>query len=208
MLPMAAASAANVRDCLTRDVRGKRSHISAPDRAAFERRLYVTPDDVVRYVFLTNANYDGDRSVAIYHAPAKERSLAGGYWLTATVASDSIDPENAQAVAVRRYDAPLPAGAATAVRALWLAVVERTRDERDTVICSPTGIFSVTTARGRRLSAITTGLDEGGLCLELIRLGSDLVNYPQFAAAKRAEAARKIEEKSRMLLARVVRPSA
>ena len=84
-----------------------------------KKKLYMTGDDVARYVFLTNGN-DGDRSVAVYRAVGKAGSLQGSYWVTSTEASTALDrciPYEGQeepsvdpkSVLVQRYDAPIPA---------------------------------------------------------------------------------------------------
>ena len=64
----------NIRDCLTREGQGRNSQLVAEHKAAYQRRLFVTKDDVARYVFLTNAKNDGDRSAAVYRAPGRKGS--------------------------------------------------------------------------------------------------------------------------------------
>ena len=185
-------------DCLTRQ--GRKPHFDKKDRARLENKLFLTAGDVARYVFLTNRQNDGDRSAAIYRSTREKRSVPEEYWITATVASDSIGDADSDNITVRRYDAPLPRSTAKAVRQLWLAVLNRTR-EGNVVICSPTGIFSTTTANGGYLEAVTVSLD--GNCWELIQLGESLISYAQMPEAKRAVAARKLEKESHRLLSSV-----
>jgi hypothetical protein len=49
-------------------VRESPNHINKEDTYAYKHKLFVTPDEVARYVFLTNRANDGDRSAAVYHA--------------------------------------------------------------------------------------------------------------------------------------------
>jgi hypothetical protein len=127
--------AADARDRLSRIARTSIIADSAELGRLLKKKLYVTRDDVARYLFLTNGN-DGDRSAALYRAIGKAGSLQGSYWVTATEASTALDrciPYEGQeepyvdpkSVVVQRYDAPLPASTAQAVHELWLAVLER-----------------------------------------------------------------------------------
>lgn len=193
----------NPRECLTRE--GRTTLITQPHKRNYERKLFVTPDEIARYLFLTNAPNDGDRSAAIYRASGKSGSLPGAYWVTATEASDSLI-ETTRGISVRRSDAPLPASTAVAIHRLWVAFLEATREEKDTIICSPTGIFAATPSGGTRLTGGTWTIpDEGCLCHDLLNLGEELVGYPHLPGTKRAEAARKIEETSHALFRRVWR---
>jgi len=177
----------------------------------YERKLFLTKDDIARYVFLTNANDDGDRAVAVYRAPGKEGSLPGGYWVTATAVSTSliaylsavsekrpsVDPHSLK---VRRADAPIPASTAQIVHELWLTMLDRSRVDERAVPCAPTAIISATTVHGLRLKAVTVSLGENSPCLALMRLGMSLTNYPDLPAPQRARAAREIERESDRML--------
>lgn len=188
--------------CLTRE--GRVSVIGGEITALYERKLFVTDGDLARYVFLTNANYNGDSSTALYRAPAKEGSLHGGYWVTSTEVSTSLRV-NPNPLKVRRADAPLRASTAVAVNELWVALLERSRVNERAVPSAPTAIISARTMRGSRLKAVTTSLEDGTPCIALARLGQLLINYPQLPTSRRDEAARKIEQDARRLLARVNR---
>lgn len=187
--------------CLTREMHGPKSHLTPQRKTAYERRLFVTPDEVARYVFLTNAQNDGDRSAAIYRAPARKGSLTGDYWVTVTAASDSLNEEDSRGITVRRSDAPLPASTAKAVHELWLAIIGRTRVEKDVVCMSPTDIFAVRTASGTRLEAISIWREEGDSCSALIDIADRLIRYPR--SPHQADLAREIEKQSHRLLKRV-----
>jgi len=197
--------------CLARE--GRVSVVGAEDTALYESKLFVTKDDLARYVFLTNAKNDGDRSAAVYRALGKAGSLPGDYWITSTEASVAlsdciptavekarVDPRS---VKVRRADAPLPASTAQIVHELWVTMLEKSRIDERAVPCAPTAIISATTARGVRLKAVTVSLGEDSPCLALMRLGVSLINYSQSPASKRVEAAREIEKESTRLLKRV-----
>jgi hypothetical protein len=183
--------------CLARE--GKKHILSKEDVFTYQRKLFLTPDEIARYVFLTNRKDDGDRSAAVYRAEQKRQdSLPGGYWVTATVASDSLsDHPN---VSVRRFDAPLPASLAIALHELWLAVCQNSRINEEALPSAPTGMFSVVQPRGPRLTVVTVSLiGEHSRCLSLLNLGESLIDYSKLPAAKRPQAARQIEAESHRL---------
>jgi hypothetical protein len=197
--------------CLARE--GRTSIVGVEDTALYERKLFVTKDEVARYVFLTNANYDGDRSVAVYRASGKAGSLPGNYWITSTEVSTSLSAAiptatekariNPRTLKVHRADAPFPASAAKTIHELWVTMLERTRVEERAVPCAPTAVISAVSERGPRLKAITVSLGEDSPCLALMRLGQSLINYPQLSVERRGDAARKIEHDARLLLGRI-----
>src|SRR5437588_10636869 len=94
--PSVAGRCDNPQECLSGEA--PTTIIPEPWKARCERMLFITPDDIVRYVFLTNGRFDGDRSAAIYHAPEKTGSLSGVYWLTTTEASGSLGGQDARAL--------------------------------------------------------------------------------------------------------------
>jgi hypothetical protein len=128
--------------------------------------------------------------------------LPGDYWLTATVAADSLR-EGILHVRVRRYDAPLPASTANVLHKLWLVMLGQSRTDDEAVSTAPTGVLSVVTESGARLTAVTTSLDEEFPCLALLRVGQSLIEYAKLPASLRLEAARQIEKESQRLRARV-----
>jgi hypothetical protein len=200
------------RDRLTRIARTSILADSSELGRLLKKKLYVTDDDVARYVFLTNGN-DGDRSVAVYRAAGKASPLQGSYWVTATEASTALDrciPYEGQeeasvdpkSVLVQRYDAPLPASTAQAVHELWLAMLERSQPESEIQI-APTGVFSATNARGTRLRAATSWLGDNSISFAMMTMGWTLIEYPKKTAAERAKLASVIEKESKRLLDRV-----
>jgi len=200
VLPLSATTAAGVLDgCLARE--GVTPIINRKHTSDYQRKLFVTPDEVARYVFLTNRRDDGDRSAAIYRGRT-EGALPGNYWITATVAADSlIDHPNAS---VRRFDAPLPASVANVLHDLWLTVCNQSRIDEEAHPSAPTGVFSVVTGRRSRLTVVIVSLvDARSLCLSLLDLSESLINYAKLPKAKRAQAAEAIEKESRRLLNRV-----
>ena len=199
-LPQIEAQNSDGDYCLVRE--GRVSVIGMDITTLYERKLFVTNGDLARYVFLTNANYNGDSSTALYREPTKEGSLHGGYWVTSTEVSTSLRV-NPNPPEVRRADAPLRASTALAVNELWVTLLERSRVNEKAVPSAPTAIISARTTRGSRLKAVTTSLEDGTACIALARLGQLLINYPQLPTSRRDEAARKIEENSRVLIERV-----
>ncbi len=190
-----------LRDCWARQ--GKTSIIDKESTSRYERKLFVTPDEVARYVFLTNRRDDGDRSAAVYRARHKMGSAPDGYWVTATVAEDSVRNDNPH-VRVRRYDAPVPASTANVLHALWLALLQRIRTDEEAIPCAPTGVLSAVTTTGVRLKAVTTSLEQAPLSIGLLEVGGSLVEYAQLQAPERSRAARKIERECGRLLRRVL----
>ena len=193
------AASERIDECLVRE--GKKPIINKEDTFLYERALFLTPDEVARYVFLTNRYDDGDRSAAVYRAGHKKGSLAGDYWLTATVAADSVRGDHRN-VRVRRYDAPLPASTANVLHKLWLAVLEHSQKGEEAIPCAPTGVLSVTTVGGARLKGITVSLDKNSVCDTSLNLGESLIEYAKLPAPKRSKAAAEIEKQARHLLQR------
>lgn len=187
-------------ECLARE--GAASIIDRESVSRYEAKLFVTPDEVARYVFLTNRWDYGDRSAAIYCVRRKKGSLPGDYWITATVAEDSTRGPHRNR-RVQRHDAPLPASVAHAVHALWLAVLQQTPTDEDAIPCAPTGVFSVTSSNGARLTAVTVDLDQDSFCIALMNVGGSLVDYAKSPPSERTQAAAEIEKASAKLLQRV-----
>jgi hypothetical protein len=209
-LPQLQAQNSDTEACLARE--GRTSIVGVEPTALYERKLFVTKDDVARYVFLTNANYDGDRSVAVYRARRKEGSFPGDYWVTSTEVSTSLldcipttaeksPPVDPRSLVVRRADAPLPKSTAQAVHKLWLAMLKGSPVDEKAIPLAPTAVISATTAGGVRLKAVTVSVgDNPRFCVALMRFGQSLINYPQLPESKRLEAAREIEKESYRLL--------
>ena len=192
---------ASIGECLARE--GRTSIINRESRSRYEAKLCVTPDDVARYVFLTNRWDYGDRSAAVYRGRRKKGSLPGDYWITATVAEDSTRGHRRN-VAVRRYDAPVPDAVANVLHELWVATIEQSPTDEDAKPCAPTGIFSATTKKGARLRAVTVDLpDQDSFCIALMNVGGLLVDYAKLPRSKRPQAAAEIERECIRLLSRV-----
>lgn len=96
----------SIGECLVRE--DGKSIINEERRSIYERKLFVTPDEVARYVFLTNRGADGDRSAAVYQARGRKGSLPGAYWVTVTEASDSVTPATRN-IRIRRRDSTFAA---------------------------------------------------------------------------------------------------
>jgi hypothetical protein len=190
-----------LRDCWARE--GKTSILDKETSSYFERRLFVTPAEVARYVFLTNRPDDGDRSAAVYRARYEKGAAPDGYWITVTVAEGTVR-RNKPHVRVRRYDAPVPASTADVLHALWLAVLQRVPTDEEAIPCAPTAVLSTVTSRGARLKAVTTSLEQTPLSIGLLEVGESLIEYAQLPAQQRPQAARVIERECGRLLRRVL----
>lgn len=200
-LPAVGSQGAVPEGCLARE--GATSIIDRGSRSRYEAKLCVTPDEVARYVFLTNRWDYGDRSAAVYRARHKKGSLPGDFWITATVAEDSTRGDRRN-VGVRRYDAPLPESVADLLHVLWVTILEQSRIEENAIPCAPTGIFTATTKKGIRLRAVTVDLpSQDSLCIALMDVGGSLVDYAKLPRSKRPQAAAEIEKQARHLLQRV-----
>jgi hypothetical protein len=184
-------------ECLRRE--GATSILSAENRARYEDKLCVTPDEMARYVFLTTSPYAGDSSIAVYRARGRKNSFSGNYWVTATEIEDVTSPR----VRVRRYDAPLPESVANVLNELWVTAIKQSRTDAAAVPCAPTGIFSAATRNGVRLRAVTVSLDQDSLCIALMNVGGSLVDYAKLPQSKRPQAAAQIEKESHRLLQRI-----
>lgn len=195
----------SIGECLARES-GKSIIKNDERRSIYERKLFVTPDEVARYVFLTNRGGDGDRSAAVYQASRKKGSLPGAYWVTVTEASDSLTTATRN-IRIKRHDAPLPASAALLLHELWRVVLEQSRLDEHAIPCAPTAVFSTKTPSGARISAVTVYLDQASHCISLMEVGHSLVDYGTLPASRRMEAARKLEEEIRRLLKRITRAS-
>lgn len=194
------AAAGGVDECFARE--GKIPIINRKDMSGNERKLFLTSDEMARYVFLTNRRDDGDRSAAVYRAQGKKKSLPGNYWVTATFASDSL--LNNPNASVRRFDAPLPSPVAKVLHELWLEVCQQSRTDEEVLPSAPTGVFSVVGPGGTRLTVVTVSLlDEHSLCISLLNLSGLLGDYAKLPASKRPAAAIQMEKEARRLLRRV-----
>ena len=203
-LPTFGMAADSNSACFARE--GKKPIINKPDMLFYQRKLFLTPDEMARYLFLTNRRDDGDRSAAVYRAQGKKESLPGYYWVTATFASDSLI--NNPKASVRRFDAPLPSSVAKALHELWLEVCQQSRTDEEALPSAPTGVFSVVASGGTRLTVVTVSLlDEHSLCISLLNLSGLLGDYAKLPAAKRPQAAAEIEKESHSLLKRVTKRS-
>jgi hypothetical protein len=199
VLTAAGSQGAVPAGCLARE--GATSIIARDSRSRYEAKLCVTPDEVARYVFLTNRWDDGDRSAAVYRARHKKGSLPGDYWITATVAEHSTRGDRRN-VGVLRYDAPLPESVAKVLHELWVTTIEQVPVDEDAIPCAPTAVFSATTKKGVGLRAVTVDLDENSFCHPLLTLGGSLLDYAELPLPKRPQAAAEIEKQARRLLQR------
>jgi len=202
-----ALRAEDSRDRLTPIVRTSIIADSSKYNRLLKNKLFVTPDEIARYVYLTNGK-DGDRSAALYQAVEKKGAMPGNFWITATEASAAIpypgggEPAlDIKSVTIQRYDAPLPASTAEAVHELWLAMLERSQPEAEIQV-APTAIFSATNPSGTKLRAMASWLEHNSISLALMVLGQDLINYTQMSAERRVKLAHEIEKESKRLLER------
>lgn len=182
-------------------------------KALYERKLFVTNGDVARFISLPGT-IGTERTVAVYRLPAKNGSLPGNYWVTATetsaklwpcisVSGQTRQPVDPRTIKVRRDDAPLPASTAQVIHEVWLAMLVRQQSPSEHIIRgdSTTLIFSAVDSRGVLLRAQVDSLK--GNTKDLWGIGEDLIGYCRLPEAKRSAYARKLEKDARGLLKRV-----
>lgn len=196
-------------DRLTRIARTSIIAESSQYNRLLEKKLFVTSNDIARYLYLTNGR-DGDRALALHQAVGKKGTMPGNFWITATVASAPIpyavrgEPApDIKSVTVQRYDAPLPSSTAKVVQDLWLAMLERSQPEAAIQI-APTVVFSARSPSGNKLRAAAGSLEKNSISLEMMLLGEDLINYSQLPSSKRQKLAHEIEKHCSRLLKRVL----
>lgn len=181
----------------------------------YQNKLFVTAGDVARFLYLP-ASISTERTAAVYRAPGKVNSLAGGYWVTATEASAQLGPciplqgqkerpVNPDSITVRRNDAPLPASTAEAIHKLWLAMLGRSRARPGKTIRldSTVLIFSATDPKGVLLRAEADEVKDDTRDIWII--GESLIEYCRLPKSRRDQFARKLEKDCSRLLKRMTR---
>lgn len=181
----------------------------------YERKLFVTNGDAARFISLPGT-LGTERTVAVYRLTAKEASLPGNYWVTATETSAKLwpcisvpgqtrQPVDPRTIRVRRDDAPLPASTAQLIHEAWVAMLMRKQSPSGHIIRgdSTTLIFSAVDSRGSLLRGQIDSVK--GNSKDLWELGESLIEYCRAPASKRVEFARKIEKNSVRLLRRISR---
>ncbi len=188
-------------------------------RKLWQRKLLVTPGNVARFAHIPGFAQP-EVVVCVDKRPNQKEGLPGGYWVTFTEASESLwnciptgdekftgrGVADARAVKVRRCDAPLPETTARTICTLWLKMLTKSTPlpERCFGVDSPTENFAAINPDGRLLEAEAPSCESKNTS-ELIRIGFLLLDYCNADNGKRAELARKIEDRASALLARVSR---
>jgi hypothetical protein len=185
---------------------------SAAYEQLWKQKLLVTPGDIATFVGLPGSS-GVETAVSVYRVPGKDGSLPGNYWVTATQSRDRlwnrIGPGGATAdltnIDILKCDAPITESAAIAVRKSWLAVLSKTRPQRESNVIrvdSSRELFSVVDDHGTLLEG--QNLDDPTANVRgLIDVALSLLEYCGVPADRRPAHARKIEKAASGLLGRI-----
>jgi len=101
----------------------------------YERKLFVTPGNLARFVLLPGPLAQTEIAFSVYQRGERQ----GDYWVTLTEPTrrladcdpiDSALPKvNPSTIRVRRHDAQLPESAALAVHELWVTMLQQARPD-------------------------------------------------------------------------------
>jgi hypothetical protein len=180
----------------------------------WQRKLLVTRGDIARFVLLPGAaGLEG--TISIYQDHGRNNGLPGGYWVTGTqpsvnlaecIAAPNLKPLiDPKTVKIKRWDAPLRASTALAIRKAWLAMFSRIGPEPNPdvlLLDSSTEIISAQAPDGRILIG-QAPKRLGETTRALIRLGNTLMDFVSGPVGDRPKLEQQIERDAKALLKRV-----
>ena len=176
-------------------------------RKLYEKKLFVTPGDAARFVYLPGA-VDPEMVISVYSRRAQSGQPAT-YWVTLTKPSarlwlcihtgdeqftgrKDLDPKTVRTL---KADALLPVSTVRAIHNLWLAMLEQTAPDPCVdclLVDGYTEIFSAVDSHGKlRRAQMPTSPSKQLRCL--VDLGFGLADYVNRAPAERPQIAHKIE---------------
>jgi hypothetical protein len=168
----------------------------------YERKLFVTPGNLARFVELPGPLAQTEIAVSVY----QKDTQPSDYWMTLTEPSrrladcDPVDPAlpkvDPSTIKVRRNDAHLPESAALAVHKLWVTMLQQARSDpcKNCFGEGTIGIFSAMIPNEKTLQAAM--LYSGPKTLSLAKLASELIGYCRAPATERDRIAHDIESKA------------
>ncbi len=206
----AAGSASSANDRLV--LVGEEDETSPAYSRLWREKLLVTQGEVARFVSLPGP-FGQETAVSVYRAAGKQGSLAGGYWVTVTRASQTLweyfgrpaaipRPADLRTIKIERADAPLPESTALAMRKLWLTMLKRAWPEPKTSgfsIDSNKEFFSAVDSRGKTIVArLPQRFTKNSRAI--VRVVLSLMIYSELPASGRPSQARIIERNAHRLL--------
>ena len=198
----------------------RRAGPGAEYRKLYEKKLFLTPGDIARYVHAPGFS-EPEAVVSVYRRSDRESGASAGYWVTTTQASGSLwacvrtgdekvtgrKPVDARTIRVQSWDAPLPETTGVAIQKLWLTMLQQIRANPDPDLIgidSSTEIFSAKAADGRELQGqVPVGPKKNTVAL--LDIGNLLARYSKIPERQRPKIAREIERAAFDLLGRVTK---
>lgn len=177
-------------------------------RKLYERKLFVSKDDVARYLFLPGL-FGTEKSVAISCSASRNPGAEEQCVVTSTIASGRLwnaiqeayrRKTDVRMITTRTRTAPFPKPTATAIRQLWRAAT------KSAIAPPPPGdrldngrqSFATIDSSGRRIRAETYGF--GVRNRMLVDLGDNLITYCSLPVSIREQEAPRIEARSKSLV--------
>lgn len=179
-------------------------------RTLYEHKLFVSKDDVARYLFLPGS-FGTEKSAAISCSASRNQGAQKQCVVTSTIASGRLwnavqdaYPKKAEVsmITVRKRTAPLPESTAAAIRQLWRAAIDSAIEPPPPVdrLDDSSQIFSTIDSSGKMTRAETYGF--GGRNRMLIDLGERLIAYCSLPVSRREQEALRIEARAKSLVKR------
>lgn len=177
-------------------------------RKLYEHKLFVSKDDVARYLFLPGL-FGTEKSVAISCSANRNRGAQKQCLVTSTIASGRLWNAIQEAyrkktkvpmITVRTRTAPLPESTAIAIRQLWRAAIDSAIEPppSDDRLDNSYQIFSTIDLSGKMTRAETYGF--GVRNRMLIDLGERLITYCSLPVSIREQEALRIEARAKSLV--------
>jgi hypothetical protein len=177
-------------------------------RKLYEHKLFVSKDDVARYLFLPGS-FGTEKSVAISCSASRNHGAQKQCLVTSTIASGRLwnviqeayrKKTKVPMIKIRTRTAPLPESTATAIERLWRAAIDSAIEPppSDDRLDSSSQIFSTIDSTGKMTRAEAYG--SGVRNRMLIDLGERLITYCSLPVSIREQEALRIEARAKSLV--------